>query len=93
MSRDEMIQFMKDNPNVKITHELFSSEEYLIMKDDGNVYDENNYLFEDWETDKNGIRMRKGGSWESNWFVKCDSESYNRAYQINPCRECMSCEF
>lgn len=69
MSREEIIQFMNDNHNVKISHSLFSSDEFLVMRDDGNVYDENGYLFEDWEGDHNGLRMRTGGSWKTDWFV------------------------
>lgn len=71
MTRDEMIVFMEENPNVKITHTLFDSDEYIYQKEDGKVYDENGYLFDDWYSDRNnGVRMRTGGNWEDGWSVK-----------------------
>ena len=69
-SRDEAISILHDEPGMKITHRLFGSEEYLIGGVDGNVYDENGYLFETWDDndlDHNGIRMRTGGDWEYGW--------------------------
>ena len=58
--------------NVKITHYLFSSDEFLYGKN-GMVYDENNYLFDDWVSvgvgAHNGFRMRSGQSWEDGWSL------------------------
>ena len=74
MTRDEMIIFIKEHPNVKITHWLFDEDEYIYSKDDGKVYDENNYLFEDWLSygpgAHNGIRMRYGDNWYDGWYTK-----------------------
>lgn len=71
MTRDEIIKFMEENPNVRITHTSFDSDEYLYQKEDGNVYDEKGYLFEDWYSNRsNGLRMRSGGNWEDGWSVK-----------------------
>ena len=74
MTRDEMINFIKEHPNVKITHVLFDKDEYIYSKNDGNVYDENDYLFEDWSSCgpscSDGIRIREGGIWEDGWKIK-----------------------
>lgn len=74
MKRDEMINFIKEHPNVKITHVLFDKDEYIYSKNGGNVYDENDYLFEDWSSygpsSHNGIRMRDKGIWEDVWKIK-----------------------
>lgn len=77
MTREAMIAFMEVNPNVKITHTLFDSEEYIYQKEDGNVYDENGNLFDNWDSDDrhNGVRMRIGGSWEDGWSVKFDKNT------------------
>lgn len=70
MTRDEMIVYMHNNPNVKITHRLFDSDEYIYQKEDGRVYDENGYLFEDWKSDyRDGIRMRNDGAWLTGWSI------------------------
>lgn len=73
MTRDEMIAFIKENPNVKIKHEYFSPDEYIYSKEDGEVYTEEGHLFEDWYssefTGHNEIRMRKGDGWESGWSL------------------------
>ena len=76
MTRTEMIAFIKENPYVHITHNLFSADEYIYADIDGLVWDENGYLFENWDsvTDvwsgNNGIRMRTGGKWEDGWYIK-----------------------
>lgn len=44
MSRDEMIAFIRKNPNVKIMHKMFADFEYIVQKEDSNMYDENRYL-------------------------------------------------
>lgn len=73
MTRDEMIEFIKNNPNVKITHTHFSPDEYIYSRSSGRVYTEEGYLFEDWYSNEfrghNGIRMRKGGNWENGWSL------------------------
>lgn len=75
MTRTEMIEFIKENPLVNITHPLFAHDEYIFSMASGNVYDEAGYLFEDWYSPNdcagwNGIRMRTGGSWEDGWYIK-----------------------
>ena len=76
MTRSEMIEFIKENPYVHITHDLLSTDEYIYADIDGLVWDENGYLFENWDsvTDmwsgNNGIRMRTGGKWEDGWYIK-----------------------
>ena len=73
MTRDEMMKFLRENPNVRITHFLFDPDEYIISKENGLVYDENDYLFEDWTSQFslwNGIRIRTGGLWENGWTIK-----------------------
>lgn len=47
MYRDTMIKFMEENPGVKIIHGLFGNDEFIYQKNNGCVYDENGYLFED----------------------------------------------
>lgn len=69
-TRNEIIDYMKSHRGVKIKHDLFTDSEYLVMKKDGLIYDENDYLFEDWISKfHNGMRIRVGGSWENNWYV------------------------
>ena len=72
-SRDWAINILKNNPNQKITHRLFDSDEYVYGKN-GKVYDENGYLFEDWVSEgigkHDGMRMRVGGSWEDGWDIR-----------------------
>lgn len=74
MTRTEMIAFIRENPNIPITHPLFSPDEYIVALENENVIDESGYLFEDWYSHEiygwNGIRERIGGSWEDGWRVK-----------------------
>lgn len=87
MLREAIIEFMREYPNVKISHSLFSPDEFLVMRSDGNVYDENGYLFEDWESDHNGMRMRTGGSWETDWYVIKSKENCKILLQTESGRE------
>ena len=75
MTYDEMVEFIKENPHIKISHELFSEDEYIYTKpNDSRVYDENGYLFEDWMSAgperHDGLRIRSTGIFESRWSVK-----------------------
>lgn len=76
MTRSEMIEIIKTNPYLHITHDLFNEDEYIYSDVDGLVYDENGYLFEDWGSEtnmwsgRNGIRLRQGNMWENGWHVK-----------------------
>ena len=76
MTRTEMIEFIKENHHVCITHPLFSYGEYIYSDTDGIVYDECGYIFENWDSvtnmwsGYNGIRMRTGGNWENGWYIK-----------------------
>lgn len=101
MDRNMMIKLMEENPGAKITHELFGTGEFIYQKDNGYVYDENGYLFEDWYSSgfgrHDGIRMRKGGNWEDGWEIaeKYDicktlsgSVSGKNYLYNNYCKEC-----
>lgn len=75
MTRDEMIEFIKKNYYVHITHPLFAEFEYIYSDTDGIVRDECGRVFESWDSlnmwsGANGIRMRTGGSWEIGWYIK-----------------------
>ena len=76
MTRNEMIDFIKHNPHVHISHPLFAEDEYIYSDADGIVYDECGYTFENWDsvTDMwsgiNGIRIRASGMWEDGWYIK-----------------------
>lgn len=76
MTRAEMIAFIRENPHIHVTHPLFDESEYIYTGNDGFVYDENGFLFEDWcdgfggWIGRNGIRMRIGGQWEDGWRIK-----------------------
>lgn len=69
MTRSEMIEFIKENPYVHITHPLFADDEFIYLDTDGIVRDENGYVFEN-GGNINGIRMRTGGMWENGWSIK-----------------------
>ena len=70
MTRTEILAVLRSQPNVKVAHRLFDANEYLYMGADGNVYDENGYLFEDWYSyAHDGMRMRSGDVWEKDWFI------------------------
>ena len=73
-SRTLAVQILQENPFIKITHHLFSPDEYLFCDAKGKVRDENNYLFEDWVSTginrHDGVRQRLGGSWETGWTIK-----------------------
>ncbi|MCM1215963.1 MAG: hypothetical protein NC548_15760 [Lachnospiraceae bacterium] len=67
LTRTEMIELLKSNPYLAFRHELFGDDEYIYF-DGVCVRDENNYVFDDWySNDRNGIRMRVGGNWETGW--------------------------
>lgn len=76
MTKNEMINFIKENPHTNISHSLFADDEYIYSDERGIVYDEKGYVFEDWDspTDKwsghNGIRMRTDDSWQDGWYIK-----------------------
>lgn len=70
MTKSEIIEYIQENHYKRITHYLFAEEEYLYMADDGCVYDEDGYLFEDWFSGAHcGIRVRTGDHWENGWSV------------------------
>lgn len=87
MTRLQMIKFIHENPNVRITHFLFSENEFIYSVESGEVYDENGYLFEDWNWDCNrdGIRMRQGGYWEDGWSL------WKEKPKKVLCKECQHC--
>lgn len=72
MTKTELIAELNKKADVKFTHRSFSSDEYLVNKKDGYIYDENGYLFETFdESDNfhNGLRIRTGSSWEDGWTI------------------------
>lgn len=74
MTREEMIEVLTKTPNQKVAHWLFSKDEYLYKKENDNrIWDENDYLFEDWESTglgrHDGVRSRIGGNWETGWKI------------------------
>lgn len=70
MTRDEIIPFLKGNFYKRVRHCSFSPGEYIYYAEDGNIYDENGYLFEDWNSPSRcGLRIRSGGNWEDGWEI------------------------
>ena len=72
MTRDQAIKLMMENPEAKVTHRLFSSDEYLYMID-GICYDEMGYIFDDGTIHHDGLQMRKGDAWETDWDIYNDA--------------------
>ena len=78
MTRDEMINTLKQYPHLPITHYLFADDEYIFSNMYGIVYDESGRIFENWDsvTDVwsgiNGLRLRTGGMWEDGWRIKTE---------------------
>lgn len=68
MTRQEAIKFMLDNPMRRIKHCLFSPDEYLYSYG-GIIYDENGYVFEDWHSHCDGMRIRTDRWWQEGWYV------------------------
>ena len=65
MSLEQVIAYMRYNPYAKVKHELFADDEFLYMAVDGLIYDENDYMFESWETGgPDGIRIRQEEYWQ-----------------------------
>lgn len=70
MTKYELINILHSQPGIKITHHLFEPDEYIFSKEDGNVYDENGFLFEDWTGPyHDGIRLRTGVTWDTGWTI------------------------
>lgn len=65
MTRDRAIELMKQG--YKITHTSFTPDEYIEYQN-GNFIEENGYNF------NSGIRIRKGGNWDTGWSIYEDSE-------------------
>ena len=82
MTRTEMIAYIKANPYHKISHRLFSDDEYIYSGYDGCVYDENGNLFEAWCDRWDGIRERCDGPWEKDWYVKTEIKSCQYFFPI-----------
>lgn len=73
MTYGEMVDFIGENPGVAVTHRLFDDHEFIFMAGNGKVYDEQGYLFEDWNRGfyaHDGIRIRDQGPWLTDWSVK-----------------------
>ena len=76
MNRQAAINLMMREPQIKITHQYFSPDEYIYMKN-GYIYDENDYQLTgnhfndgiDFWTD------RTGPEWEEGWSIyKTDAD-------------------
>jgi hypothetical protein len=71
MTKDQAIDYMLQNPYRKVTHRLFSSDEYLYSRGDGIIYDEADYVFEDFWSDgpaaRCGMRIRSEEFWLTGW--------------------------
>lgn len=75
ITRSEAVALMQSDSNIKVTHDYFSPEEYLYMKN-GKIYTEEDYLFEDFEplSHNNGMRLRDGENWATGWSIWKDPE-------------------
>jgi hypothetical protein len=69
MTIQEAIKVMLDNPYKKIKHRLFAPDEYIYSKGDKIIYDENGYVFEDWYSHCDGLRIKKEAFCEEGWSV------------------------
>lgn len=80
MTRSEAMAAIQADPNVKVTHDYFSPEEYLYMKD-GKIYTEEGYLFEDFDplSANNGMRLRDGENWATGWSIWKEPEDKQNA--------------
>ena len=72
MTKNEAILQMQNGH--RVTHYLFSDDEYIYMKD-GHIHDENNYLLECKDSKGNKIDFwtdRQDDSWNDGWIVLPD---------------------
>lgn len=70
MTKSDIIAFLQQHPYVKITHNLFTKNEYIYSREDGCVYDENDRLFEDWHSVFYcGLRLRTADEWNRGWTL------------------------
>ena len=86
MTRTEILAYLRGNFYKRVAHRLFEPYEYLYSAEDGNIYDENGYLFEDWDEDSfahSGLRMRTGGPWEDGWEIVDKSERGDEPSRLN----------
>jgi hypothetical protein len=76
MTKEQAINYMLHQPYHKITHRLFAHDEYIYSKGDGIIYDENGYVFEDFEVarvPRCGMRIRNEDYWWEGWSI-CNDE-------------------
>lgn len=69
MTKDQAIHYMLHTPYCKVTHRLFAPGEYLYSKGDGIIYDEAGYVFEDFASSRDGMRIRSDSFWNADWSV------------------------
>lgn len=69
MTKDMAIQYMMQNPNCHVWHPLFVDGEYLYSKGDGIIYDEVGNIFEDFDSNCAGMRLRWEEAWLTGWRV------------------------
>lgn len=66
----EALEIFRTKPGVKVSHRLFSDNEYLYADESGYVYDEKGNLVEDWVSkEHNKLRKNDYGVWEDGWHV------------------------
>lgn len=88
MNKQAAINLMKRSPLVKITHQYFSSEEYIYMKD-GDIYDESGYRMTGIGPDSsiNFWTDRTGPEWDEGWSIyKTDTNEVFEEPTPNPIR-------
>ena len=81
----EALEIFRTKPGVKVSHRLFSDNEYLYADESGYVYDEKGNLVEDWVSEEhNELRKNDYGVWESDWLVSNEKETINnRPNKVN----------
>ena len=69
MTRKACIGLIDILIKMRFKHILFDENEFIYCDLDGKIYDEDNYVFEDWTSSFNdGLRIRKGDQWEDGWI-------------------------
>ena len=71
MTKQEMIEFIKDNSFARVTHKAFKPGSYIYQSDNGYVYTMWWHRFEDWGMTAihDGIRSLVDEPWEDGWSV------------------------
>lgn len=82
MSKLNILVYMYEHPNVRISHDLFDDNEYIYYdKECDCIKDEYNNIFESWEEGRNiynGFYARTGSRWDYGWHLYDKDESEQR---------------